>query len=98
MHHDISGAHRMLHLVLDNPGYALLIIGMIGGWIVWAAHKIFVTHHGMYECKTEIIRSLEIHKEFDDNRINNFMDRNDKKHNDLEKKIDRLIEFIMKRH
>ena len=62
MQHDISSAHKLAHLILDNPEYLLYILGSIGGAIWWGLHKVFTTHTVMRECKNELVEALERHE------------------------------------
>lgn len=96
MHNDPADARNLIDISIEHWPYMLVLLGMCAGWVVWAAYKIFPTHAGMEQCKNQILCALDEHKRFDDARIERFMDKNDEKHSAIEKKVDRLIEFIMK--
>ena len=92
---DPSTAHTLLDIATEHWHYTLLFIGSACGSIYWAAQQKFATQQKLEMCKSEIIKSLDEHKAYDDARIKRFMDKNDMKHDAIEAKVDRLIDHII---
>ena len=60
-HEELSTAHEMAHLLLDNPEYILYGIGAIGGTIWWIMHRVFTTREATETCKNEVLEEIERH-------------------------------------
>lgn len=60
-HHEISTAHDIFKVVLNNPQYLLYLMGTVGGVTWWGLHRIFATQETVENCKNEMLGALNKH-------------------------------------
>jgi hypothetical protein len=58
---DVSTAHKILHVVINNWQYFLALLGGVLGTIWWGLKKVFPTHETMAQCKMDLVLILEKH-------------------------------------
>ena len=81
-------SQETLHIFIEHWELILFVIGSIIGGVVWAMHRIFVTHEHLNRCRYDVSKETS-------EKVAQLSDKNTEEHNEIRTDVRQILNHLL---